>query len=206
MLLFLLSCTSLDTEKEAIIKSTTLKREERASYLEGFYTPSSSQELSYNYAYYLLESKDYERAMAVIENSIAKYPNSIRFLYMKAFIERSNSKFYSYEKTLLSILEIDKADTISREALIKLYEDLRYKDKAIAMALSTLDYSIDNKTALNALAHYIDFYRDKFGYTEAESEKKEELKKPSLISYNKAFMDSIESIKTLDILSSLGSD
>lgn len=206
MLLFLISCTSLDTVKEALIKSAALKRDERASYLESFYTPSSSQELSYNYAYYLLESKNYDKAMQVIDNATQKYPDSIRFLYMKAFILREENKLYSYEKTLLSILEIDKADTISREALITLYETLRYKDKTIDMALSTLDYSIDNKTALNALAHYIDFYRDKFGYTEQSTEKKEEHKKPSFINFNRDFNDSIESIKSLDILSSLSSD
>ena len=74
------------------------------------------------------------------------------------------------------------------------------------MALATLDYSIDNKTALNALAHHIGFYRDKFGYTEQSAEKKEEHKKPSLIDYNRTFNDSLESIKSLDILSSLSSD
>lgn len=206
VLLLLLSCTTLDSEKEAIIKSDTLKREDRAKYLESFYSESSSQELSYNYAYYLLENKDYDNAMNVIENAIAKYPDAIRFLYMKAFIERSESKLYSYEKTLLSILEKDKADTISREALITLYENLKYKDKSIDMALSTLDYSIDNKTALNALAHYIDFFKDKFGYTDTSAEKKEEHKKPSLIDFERSFNDSIESIKTLDILSSFGSD
>lgn len=206
MLLFLISCTTLDTEKEALIKSATLKRDERASYLESFYTSSSSQELSYNYAYYLLESKAYDKAMQVIDNAVLKYPDSIRFLYMKAFILREERKLYSYEKTLLSIIEKDRADTISREALIALYETLCYKDKAIEMALATLDYSIDNKTALNALAHYIGFYRDKFGYTEQSAEKKEEHKKPSLIDYNRTFNDSLESIKSLDILSSLSSD
>lgn len=202
----LLSCTTLDREKEALINSNALERKERADYLSSFYTQAASPELSYNYAYYLLENGGADKALAVTENAIRRYPDLIRFSYMKAYILKSEYKLYSYEKGLLSILDKNKADIVAREALIDLYNQLYEKDKAINISLDTLSYSIDNKKAINTLARYIDFYRDKFGYKETENIKKEGMKQPSLRNVNITFEESLKAINDSDILSSLSSD
>ena len=196
--MLLLSCSTLEMEKQLLIGQEERTIHENAEYLSGFYSDKSGVELSYNYAYYLIADGDTEKAMDVVLSAIDNHPGYIRFYYLKAYIEKIEMKLFSYENTLLEILSFNPGDMIARESLMELYFTLRYKDKAIALAYDTLNLDPANKTALSILAYYIDFYKV---IAEPKDVKKaeERKKKPALIPYDRTFREAINSFESMDI-------
>lgn len=199
--LLLLSCTTVDKEKQLLSDVNSMTFRESADYLSYYYTEESGAELSYNYAYYLVQCGDLDKAMYIALNSIDAFPEHLRFRYLKAYIERTQMKLYSYENTLVDILKFNPGDITARDSLLILYMRMRYKDKAIALARDTLKLDSSEKTALAVLAEYIDFYKTVSSDSISFKNRSGMRKKPSLAQYNRTFRKVLEDIERIDIYS-----
>ncbi len=198
LILLLLSCSTLGMEKHLLIGQEERTIQENVEYLSKFYSDKSGVELSYNYAYYLIADGKLDEAMDIVLTAIDNHPSYIRFNYLKAYIEKKEMKLFSYEETLLDILSFNPGDMTARESLLELYFTLRYKDKAIALAYDTLNLDPSNKTSLNILAYYVDFFKSVAEPKEAKQAEEIE-KKPALIPYNRTFRAAINSFKSINI-------
>ena len=199
ILLLLISCATAGNERQVLSDAEQYDPEMRAGYLGMHYSESSGYELSYNYAYYLIQDGNLERAMEVAKHSIMAFPDMIRFHYLKAYIEKSEMRLNSYEKTLLGILDFNPGDRIARDGLLTLYSQMRYKEKAISMAYDTLRLYPEDRKALSVLAEYSDFYKAVSGEPARKETAHSPRKKTMLIPYDRSFIEAVSELKDTEI-------
>ena len=135
--------------------------------LEEAETPS----LYYNLAYSYLEAGEYGLAVSTADEALSLFPDYLRFRYLRAYALRSSMKYYSYERELREILEIDPGNDGIREMLLEHYMATGRKADAVSVARKIIQYDPDNPEALRALAYSSAFFAAIA--PEEESEEKE---------------------------------
>lgn len=157
--LALVSCASNDANQSILTKSKEMAGLEAALAYENEMINNDSVKLLYNAAYSYIEAVEYEKALSLIEQGIEKYPEYLRFHYLKAYVYRETDQAEDYRATLENIISINPADIKVLELLLDVYSSASLEDLEINTAKTILSYQIANQKALDTLAKYSDFFK-----------------------------------------------
>lgn len=173
--LLLFSCTTTST---ASLPQAGASAEESLEILEEAYSNASgTREIVYNYAFALVSQGEGLRALEVTETYLQQNPSELRFLMLKAYIQRSLYHMESYLLTLNEILLLDPANNAVRMLRAQYYEQAGNSSAAIQDAKTVLSYEIGNNDALALLAEHDEFYAAL--HDTSETEETDERLKPN---------------------------
>ena len=119
---------------------------------------SDAFSLYYNLAYSYLEAGDFEKAAETADEALEIYPDSLRFLYLRAYALREEGRIYSYELALKDILERDPGNDDVRQMLLDHYMKTGRRRDAEDIAREIILYDPENQNALRALAQSSAFF------------------------------------------------
>lgn len=153
--LLLASCT---TSTAALPPAGASADESLGILAEAYQHASGTREIVYNYAFALISQGDGERALEVTEEYLSENPQELRFLMLKAYIQRTLYHMESYLNTLNEILLLDPANVTVRLERAKYYESRGNSAAAVQDAKTILTYDIKNSDALELLSSYDPFY------------------------------------------------
>lgn len=159
-LLILVSCkTTGDYDSTQILIDTPLLSGKQAAqiYLEE-YERNEDARLLYNAIYSYIEEGSYDEALALLDQSIGKHPEHLRFLKAKAFALREKGDKGAYLSALEAIYELVPADTDSAALYSRELYDSGNKEKALEVAKDILRRDKNNKEATKILSSEYEFY------------------------------------------------
>lgn len=156
----LLSGCASTKEETYPLPSPTPDREETLRLLrESYEQTKESTPIVYNYAYALTFEGEYNEALSVVNSYLETHNDSLRFLSLKAYIEKAALRYGEYEKTLRAIIALDEANVPALESLINYLSVTRRDEEARSLARTILYYEPTNQTAVKVLAGTIPFYQ-----------------------------------------------
>lgn len=146
------SCTTSDEIAQSFInEGSRLTGLEAAEIYERGLDTIEDFSLFYNLAYSYLEAGEYDQAVKVADAALSVYPDTLRFLYLKAYAYRAEKRLYSYENTLKGILELDPGNDTIRSLLLTHYITTGRISDAENVAMEIIKYDPTNADALRAL-------------------------------------------------------
>lgn len=156
VVLLFISCKTSAGEEEVKIPVLSSKEETLAALESAYINNKSSIKLSYDYAYALTAENSYEKALMVIEEQLASDDKSLRFLYLKLYIQKQTD--IDILPLLDYILSFDggNIDILLLKAEYYLEKGDNYQAKEILIDIIRRDFT--NKKAITLLSTIDEFY------------------------------------------------
>lgn len=188
LLILLVSCSTTENISPILDGGYKLSGMDAVEY----YLNSNSDDyrVLYNLAYSYLEAGKYQEALEIAISAEEKYPEYIRFSYLKAYCYKRMNKIDQYIETLSAIYENNPGDSKIAESLISQYLVQKDIENAERVARMLIKQEPKNEIALKALSRNSQFFRDISGYVDKSEEL---LKNPKLI-------DDVKQMQTLRLL------